>query len=491
MTFISAHEQLNSTRHFHLITEPSQDVVIVWDMKQKKILYHSTLMEKYGYKGVCPPILNDGDISPNVHPEDQPVIWKLIRDVQEGKADITHELRLKDNNGNYIWTRCRFILQIDDTNESVKAIVIITDIDKIYKELEKLRRRAELDPLTGLYNKKETQVQIEEFLETAPSNTISALLILDVDNFKLVNDTKGHLYGDAALATIASIIKKQTRLTDIVGRVGGDEFAIFLKNIPTEVFALRKAEQILYKLKEFFITKEESLPVTCSIGISLFPKHINTYTDLFEYADIALYQAKKTGKNRAYIYDSKESSFSEDKSSSLTWLNKDNNSKIDIRSENLLDYIFKTLFDTDDIDKTMNMLLQIIGKRYDVSRIYIIENNNEGSTGKCRYEWCNSNIPSKKSDLDFIAYDNDYSVYFTENNDIFYCQDVSQISIEDQKKFFLTSVRSFLHCAIHEQYQFKGMVGFEECTGTHLWSQEDISMMSLVAKTLFLFLLKK
>ena len=98
--------------------------------------------------------------------------------------------------------------------------------------MEDLRRRAELDALTGLYNHTETERRAGLYLEGRPE-TICAMFIIDVDNFKQVNDGQGHLFGDAVLAELAAGMKKLTRKSDVIGRIGGDEFAIFLKDVPS------------------------------------------------------------------------------------------------------------------------------------------------------------------------------------------------------------------------------------------------------------------
>ncbi len=99
--------------------------------------------------------------------------------------------------------------------------------------IENLRRRAERDALTGLYNRAETQKQIKNYLEQKPDE-YSALFMIDTDNFKLVNDKGGHLFGDAVLSEIAAGMKKIVRKSDVVGRIGGDEFTILSRIFPPQ-----------------------------------------------------------------------------------------------------------------------------------------------------------------------------------------------------------------------------------------------------------------
>ncbi|RFT76886.1 GGDEF domain-containing protein, partial [Adlercreutzia equolifaciens] len=141
-------------------------------------------------------------------------------------------VRIRSFQDQYIWCRIRAATQYSAENTPIRAVGTISDIDEEKRMVEELRRRAELDALTGLYNHTETERRAELYLVDKP-DTICAMFIIDVDNFKLVNDGQGHLFGDAVLAELAAGMKKITRKSDVIGRIGGDEFAMFLKDLPS------------------------------------------------------------------------------------------------------------------------------------------------------------------------------------------------------------------------------------------------------------------
>lgn len=127
---------------------------------------------------------------------------------------------------------------------------------------------------------------------------MGALFMIDTDNFKQINDTEGHMIGDIVLTEMASGMKKIMRDSDVVGRIGGDEFTIFMKNISSVKDAEKKAEELLYMFRHLFQKEKSFLKVTCSIGIAIYPKDGTTFKEIYARADKALYQAKIIGKNK-------------------------------------------------------------------------------------------------------------------------------------------------------------------------------------------------
>lgn len=164
-------------------------------------------------------------------------------------------------------------------------------------------RLADRDPLTNLLNRRRFQEELNSSLAQARRHdTSGALLFLDLDNFKDINDTLGHQAGDEILTHLADILKKRLRESDIIARLGGDEFAILLSHIDAS-HAQSVAEQIIDSVySHVMIVHEQPTRVTVSIGIALFPFHGNTSETLLKCADLAMYRAKKEGRNRACVY---------------------------------------------------------------------------------------------------------------------------------------------------------------------------------------------
>ncbi|MBR4474641.1 MAG: diguanylate cyclase [Oscillospiraceae bacterium] len=170
----------------------------------------------------------------------------------------------------------------------------VTDHQLLKRELEK---RAKTDTLTGLLNKSASEDLIRMMVSNyRQDDEYSALLIIDVDHFKRVNDTFGHAEGDRVLAEIGRIIKNCCRAADVAGRIGGDEFVIFMRHIEDPENACRLAERLQEKVARAFADDRLKRHVSLSIGIAICPVNGKDYDTLFRSADGALYYVKKHGR---------------------------------------------------------------------------------------------------------------------------------------------------------------------------------------------------
>ena len=175
---------------------------------------------------------------------------------------------------------------------------IIDKFNGIDKLVEDLQKEAIYDVLTGCYNKKGIEILLEKFLEESLRyNTPLSVMMIDIDYFKKVNDTYGHLAGDFVLREVAKILKSTIRQSDICGRFGGEEFIILLPNTKL-IGAMKLAERIRENIQNHdFIFNNKKIKVTISIGITSVSKNDSSFS-LVERADEALYAAKRGGRNR-------------------------------------------------------------------------------------------------------------------------------------------------------------------------------------------------
>lgn len=161
--------------------------------------------------------------------------------------------------------------------------------------------RASRDSLTTLYNAKMTRLLCEEYIKGGEKNF--ALLMIDLDNFKSVNDNFGHIEGDKALASVSEIIKNLFRNNDIVGRVGGDEFLVLIKDIDARDIVEARSSQIISSLKKNACGNMPEGELSCSVGAVFSRGNRKKYDEIFSAADKAMYDAKKDGKNRYKVIE--------------------------------------------------------------------------------------------------------------------------------------------------------------------------------------------
>ncbi len=195
----------------------------------------------------------------------------------------------------------------DYIRKPVKPEVLLRRVGNIIEHLDKIRGlevAASTDPLTKLLNKSATQKEIGELVK----NSSGALLMIDLDSFKLVNDIYGHAAGDKILIRFAELIKKIIREKDLAGRMGGDEFLVFVQNVDDEKFLKDKTiflnEQILIAAKNL-LGREMQIPLGASVGVVFVPDEGDTFQKLYEKADSALYEVKHRGKHGIAFFGKK------------------------------------------------------------------------------------------------------------------------------------------------------------------------------------------
>ena len=229
-----------------------------------------------------------------------PEFLREIYDTGRNNMTFRYQRRVGENMVRWVHNDIRFIIDVD--SQHLCAMLSAKDIDEEKREEQKLVTAAKMDKMTMLYNRQTTMESINRILRDEPDNN-HVLFMIDVDNFKTLNDTRGHQAGDEFLIDLASEIKHSFRETDIVGRIGGDEFFALMRNVPGDSITLRKAQELLDTIQEV-CEDYTDLNLSSSIGISMYPQDGTTLEELYAQADGALYEAKRKGKNR-YVFAKK------------------------------------------------------------------------------------------------------------------------------------------------------------------------------------------
>ncbi len=226
----------------------------------------------------------------------QETLYKIY---ESGRTIVSFEYERRLSNEDIRWVKndIRFLTDVDSGHLCV--MLSAKDISEAKSEEQQLVLAAKMDQMTMLYNRETTMDYIRQILHDEPDG-IHALFMLDVDNFKGLNDTLGHQVGDEFLVEFAADIKKNFRDSDVVGRIGGDEFFALMKNVPDISVVIRKAGDLLNTAQNV-CEKYPDVAVSASVGISLYPQNGTTMDELYAEADAALYEAKRKGKNQ-YIF---------------------------------------------------------------------------------------------------------------------------------------------------------------------------------------------
>lgn len=486
--------RLSLERH-QIIMDQTTDILFEWDIQADTMIFSGNWEKKFG----CPPVTQHVSRlfwqAPYILPEDQPLFTKLLSRIRGGEHYAEEEIRIINGKQNAVWCRIRITGLTDKTGRAVRAVGAILDIDAEKKKAQNLMERAQRDMLTKLYNKGSSQEYIQAVLTNNVPGKMAALMIIDLDNFKHMNDTMGHLFGDALLSEVAHSIQKQFRSEDIVGRVGGDEFLVFLGQIPNAALAEQKAVQVMKAIGEMAVQELTEVELSCSIGIAIYPECGQTYHELFQRADQALYRAKNQGKGRYCIADAKllsEEFPVQSCSAANTRIDsyEETESNVELR---LFEYVFRILYKSSNLDTAVNAILEVVGRQFDVSRVYIFEDEEDPDYCTNTYEWCNEGVRPEIGNLQHVLYANDleggYQSNFNESG-VFYCRDIDVLTQQQREILEPQGIKSMLQCAIYDKGQYKGFVGFDECRVNRYWTQEQVNTLVFIAEILSTFLLK-
>lgn len=191
---------------------------------------------------------------------------------------------------------------------AVSAFIILMMIFTLVRKKDferrskELNEKAETDLLTELNNKISTEEKIQNYLTTHKKEQ-AMMFVLDIDNFKKINDTMGHAFGDEVLRAVGKGLRAEFRYSDIIGRMGGDEFCILLKGLNNDALIIKEANRLLYFFRNLVVGDYVKYSATASIGAAVFPRDGENFEELYKAADKALYKAKRRGKNQLAFYD--------------------------------------------------------------------------------------------------------------------------------------------------------------------------------------------
>jgi len=223
-------------------------------------------------------------------------LWSIYA---SGRSSMTFKYERLMTDGSKRWVRneIRFLTDVDSGNLCV--MLTAKDIDAIKQQEQKMMVAARLDQMTMLLNRETSMEYIRQVLSNE-HDRLHVLFMLDIDNFKALNDTLGHQVGDEFLIALAKELKHTFRESDVVGRIGGDEFFALMRNVSEISQVERKAKDLLSVVNKVALSYPQ-VSVSGSIGISLYPGNGRTLEELYGKADSALYEAKRGGKNR-YVF---------------------------------------------------------------------------------------------------------------------------------------------------------------------------------------------
>lgn len=247
------------------------------------------------------------DIYNWVHPDDLWVRSDIRQLLESEQRYYKGNFRLRRADGGYVWYTMLATLCKDKRGKNDRMVIRLENADAKLSQEQNLLAKAENDLLTGIFNKKTMEEKITALLAEYSNNKHYIFFMIDLDNFKGVNDTLGHIYGDKVLTDTAAKLRKVFPAHALIGRLGGDEFAVCAvfeafdeENL--EEYIEKKAEQLRGQLRESYYCDDLGVDVSASIGIACAPRDGVDFETIYRKADKALYLSKRSGKDRYNIF---------------------------------------------------------------------------------------------------------------------------------------------------------------------------------------------
>lgn len=284
---------------YEIVSQLSDDVIFEYDVS-KDLLEYQQPHPDGPVKTIIKNFIERSDEELKIHPEDKERFeadFKMLLSSQVSHQLYKLEYQFAPTDNKYIWYRLNLRRIFDDEDRLIKIIGKVVDISS---EL-RLKHQSITDPLTGTYNRLYIASAIQEYCKSLKDNLSYACILIDIDHFKMINDTYGHIVGDRFLVETVRIIKNFFRASDLIARIGGDEFLVFLKDIYDKEIVREKANALIKLIHEYINENNYPHEISISMGIYIDDHPEISFSELYNKVDIALYHAKHNGRDR-YVY---------------------------------------------------------------------------------------------------------------------------------------------------------------------------------------------
>lgn len=333
--------------------------------------------QKYHVNGKIPDTgkkyMSFAEMLADIHKEDREAYEKTLRGAcrweSTGSIDYRLNVAPAGKEPAYAWYRTIYRSIPGSRGNIIRIIGRSYDVSADRRIQEQLSEEMRLDPLTRIFNKVAAGEEVDRFLAGRPAGT-HVLFLIDIDNFKRINDTFGHTVGDTVISDIAQIIKTQFEKTDIVARVGGDEFLAFMKDTTLEQ-AKERAKALCRESAKRLIGDDAIVNITLSIGLAVYGEDGEDYETLFARADRAMYHTKGNGKNNfSFARKGEKGEGDRKRRQKMVETGQARSQEAD---KDFLNFAFSLLSHARDINGSLNVLIEQIGKRYGLDVVSVFE----------------------------------------------------------------------------------------------------------------------
>lgn len=479
-----------SQKKQQLLTQMSGELVWEYDYINKKFTrghdQTGLLKNKQGIKETYRTKLVELNY---IHPEDIPIYNKFCDDLENGNKYMEMEIRVINGfTNNYSYYRSIGKTLYDKENKPITIIGKTFNTDDTHEALTALNDKVTRDSLTSnLYNRAHFEKIVHDKIKKPETPLPYALILADIDNFRKINDSLGHLYGDSLLTELAGVFQKVCP-TDIIGRIGADVFGVFIDDVSSPELIESIIENITFELNRIYDSNNDLYDITISYGIAYCNKTEYNFEVLFRKADVALYSAKSSGRAKHVFYDESLGYNSSTEQPLNEYNVLDGLSLVEASMDTaLVTSAIDLLFDSSDTLGAVKILLSKIKDHYNcdyVSLVSLKENKNNEYNVKGMWIPSKFRINYKTMSKELV---DAHQSLFNKNN-LFYCSDVSTISSISKEAYeYLSSngSKSVLQAANVLNDKFVGYLCLSNCTKQMTWSANQVRTLSILSKIIF------
>lgn len=469
-----AYEQIALDKErYRILTELTEGITFEYDLSSDTMYFSDKYYQYFNYNHIISKFKEYVTEQNFAEKSDYSNFIKAYHSLDCGSSKFSTELRIKLPDRTALWFSIQMCNIFDDHGKAVKAIGKIVNINAQKLAQQELLKTSQLDPMTKLYNKVSAEKQITACLEEVTETLFGAMLVIDIDDFKLINDRKGHFAGDQVIKCIADKLRDTFRSSDVLGRFGGDEFIVFIKNIYSEKIVIEKTARLCNAVREAYDLKVDGFTVSLSVGIAFASDSTITYQQLFKRADQALYLAKSNGKNHFEIYNYGIEEFRE---TAVSLMKCDESYSY----KTLLDAALDTLAEPLDTQVALHKIVNDLVQSLRVCRAHISIFSDDGTAiYPISQAMLEPNIPSlpakiigdREAFLKNVNHDG-FFLYYTDGNPV----------LKEVGGQWTPDVQSFLGCLIKNNGKPVGYIGLSYCNCDHKWTQSELDILQSIAK---------
>ena len=422
---------------------------------------------------------------------------RFVAECNAGKPVLEAQLRLRDHKADYLWFQFKARTLFDKNNVPVSVIGTMENIDDRKRMELRIADESMRDPLTKLYESDHAKALMSEFLSTQEGTEYVGLLLIDVDDFSKLIEKMGATFADEVLKSMATDLDEIFYTSDILGRVGGDQFVILMKNIKKIPDIEKKMQEIQDVVHKTYSEAEMRFTSTVTIGAAVFPVDGRTYEELYRNAEKALVYEKEHGKNRFGLYDhEKEAEYSrlhiEEKHNKIQYRHELEQTYEYTESDSLIELAFKLIDESRDTDSAINLLLRQVARKMGLDAIWVRHRVGREYKMYYPYRCIMGEFPTDEEEIFFSEEGWEIAInQIKESGGYSSYTNIDEVPMENSRAIYKElGIRSYARCSYFEKDEYIGSIDFVSYTEEREWTKEDKQTIQAVTNVISSYLLK-